>query len=249
MIPLRDENPPRRTPVVTYLFIAMNVLVFAWQVTTPERVQTGYMMVPAEITHNVDVVSRSLGPSLQPLYLTMFTAMFMHGGFMHIAGNMLYLWIFGDNVEDMLGHGMYLIFYLACGVAASAAHILFAVNSTVPTLGASGAVAGVLGAYLVTHPRASVLSILILGFFWQTIWLPAWLVLGGWFLLQIFGQFGTWASAAQGGGGVAYMAHIGGFVAGMFLLPLLGGKKSREAPSRRDEWETYRGGYGGNRRW
>jgi membrane associated rhomboid family serine protease len=235
MIPLRDENPPRSTPYVTYLIIALNVAVFFWQAGVPDPVELGYMMIPAEV-----VTGREVGPvySLHPFYLTIFTAMFMHAGFMHIAGNMLYLWIFGDNVEDMLGHGMYLIFYLACGVAAALGQIMLGPLSTVPTLGASGAVAGVLGAYLITHPGAKVMCLVFFGIFISRAWLPAWIVLGGWILIQLLSlpqSFGQ-------NGGVAYGAHIGGFFAGIVLFKLLGGKKAREAPVQREGWR-YRGDY------
>ncbi|MBW3622633.1 MAG: rhomboid family intramembrane serine protease [Armatimonadetes bacterium] len=229
MIPLRDENPPRNMPFVTYMLIAMNVAVFLWQLMVPEQQQLRYMMVPAEITTGVD---RGPVETLQPMYATLFSSMFMHAGFMHIAGNMLYLWIFGDNVEDMLGHGMFLIFYFGGGIAAALAHIAVGPQSGVPVLGASGAVAAVLGAYLITHPAAKVMCIVILGFFITRIWLPAWIVLGGWIALQIFAL----PRSLVEGAGVAYMAHIGGFFAGMILFGLLGGKKSREAPPQRDGW-------------
>jgi membrane associated rhomboid family serine protease len=234
MIPLRDENPPRNVPYVTYTFVALNVLVFIWQVITPQEQVYRYLMIPAEIT-----TGREHGPveTIQPYYATMFTAMFMHGGFMHLAGNMLYLWIFGDNVEDMLGHGMYTIFYLACGVAAALAHIMVGPFSNVPMLGASGAVAGVLGAYLITHPAAKVMVLVFLGFFITRLWLPAWIVLGGWIALQLLALPGSFRAEA----GVAYMAHVGGFFAGMVLFGLLGGKKSREAPPQRDDsWYYHR---------
>jgi membrane associated rhomboid family serine protease len=244
MIPLRDENPSRTFPIVTVLIIGINVLVFLWEIGQPEGVQARYMMVPAEIIHGVD-----LPPfySFHPLYATIFTSMFMHGGLMHIAGNMLYLWIFGDNVEDMLGPVKFVVFYLACGVAAAGAQILSSPNSTVPTLGASGAIAGVLGAYLITHGGARVFSIVTLGFFWTTAWIPAWLVLGLWFVLQIFSQTALLASPQTGG--VAYMAHIGGFVAGAFLIRLLGGRSDQRAPSAYDDWSRRGPSGGGYRPW
>lgn len=235
MIPLRDENPPRNLPFVTYMLIALNVAAFIWQALSPEVTQYRYMMIPAEIVTNREV-DRVM--SVQPHFLTMFTAMFMHAGFMHIAGNMLYLWVFGDNVEDMLGHGMFLLFYLASGVAAALAHIAVGPLSHVPVLGASGAVAGVLGAYLITHPAAKVMCVIFLGFFFTRIWLPAWIVLGMWIVLQVLAL----PQSLKEGTGVAYMAHIGGFFAGMFLFGLLGGKKSREAPIQREGWR-YRGDY------
>jgi membrane associated rhomboid family serine protease len=233
MIPLRDENPSRATPVVTYLLIGLNVLMFIWQSITPPREVAQYLMVPAALFHGGAYGYGHIHAAV-PVYLTIFTSMFMHANLMHIGGNMLYLWIFGDNVEDMLGHFRYLVFYLGCGVIAALAHALSAPNSAVPTLGASGAIAGVLGAYFVTHGSAKVLSIVTLGFFWQTVWLPAWLVLGGWFALQVLNQ--TVLMSSRQAGGVAYMAHIGGFVGGIALFYLLGGGAASKAPVRRDGW-------------
>ncbi len=154
------------------------------------------------------------GPS--PIYLTLLTAMFMHGGWLHILGNMLYLWIFGDNIEDNFGHGKFLIFYLICGLVASFAQIMVDPSSPIPSLGASGAIAGVLGAYLVMFPHNRVRNIVALGFIWTTIELPAVIVLGFWIVIQIFYQY-TSSYQSRHSGGVAYMAHIGGFLAGVVL--------------------------------
>lgn len=223
LFPIGDDNTDRRaTPIVTWALIGLNVLVyFLLQGGTGENVFTyAYSVVPYEITHNVDLVGDfRIGNGLVQLYqgprllwLTILSAMFMHGGLSHIGGNMLYLWIFGDNVEDNMGRVRFLIFYLLCGILASAAHILVAPNSRVPSLGASGAIAGVLGAYLVMFPRNSVRVIA----FYQIIPMPAIIVVGLWGLLQFISGFG---SLGRGGasGGVAYMAHVGGFVAGIVL--------------------------------
>ncbi|MEP7274111.1 MAG: rhomboid family intramembrane serine protease, partial [Acidobacteriota bacterium] len=175
-------------------------------------------------------------PGPTPIYLTLLTAMFMHGGFMHIAGNMLYLFIFGDNVEDRMGHVKFVIFYLLCGLIASATHIFFGPDSRIPSLGASGAIAGVLGAYLVLYPHQRVRVLVPLGFFSQVTELPAIVVIGFWAVLQFFQGFGSIAETAQTGG-IAYMAHVGGFVAGLVLVFLfrngaargpIGGMRSRD---------------------
>jgi membrane associated rhomboid family serine protease len=220
LFPIGDDNSERRiTPVVTYALIAINVAVFLYQLIHPEFTY-GYSVVPAEITQGRDInnivqiggsrLRLFEGPS--PIYLTLVSAMFMHGDVMHLGGNMLYLWIFGDNVEDRMGHAKYLIFYLLCGLLASATHIFFGPNSIVPSLGASGAIAGVLGAYLILFPRQGVRV-----FQWgRIVEVPALLVIGLWGFLQFLSGFGSLSRIGQGGG-VAYMAHVGGFVAGMVL--------------------------------
>jgi membrane associated rhomboid family serine protease len=216
--PIGDDNTERRTvPFVNYTLIAINVLVFLFQT---DKVTLGYSVVPAEITQGHDIVGPvrsvkglTLGPSPSPIYLTILSAMFMHGGWLHLGGNMLYLWIFGDNVEDRMGHLKYLIFYLLCGFLATATHILFGPNSMIPSLGASGAIAGVLGAYLVLFPRQGV-RVVQFGMITEV---PALIVIGLWGLLQFISGFG---SLGKGGasGGVAFMAHVGGFVAGLLLV-------------------------------
>jgi membrane associated rhomboid family serine protease len=212
MIPIRDENPTHITPVVNYLLIALNVIAFIAQLTlgaTDDAAVYQFALVPAELTRN-----------LSPFNIaTIFTSMFMHGGLAHIAGNMLYLWIFGDNVEDALGHGRYLFFYLLGGVVASGAHILTNPASQIPTVGASGAIAAVLGAYLILYPRSRVLTLIPLGFFLRLTMLPAIIVLGLWFVLQLFQ--GVLALGGPDVGGIAFWAHIGGFVAGLVLAKLL----------------------------
>src|SRR5262249_51006521 len=217
-LPMGDDNTERRlTPFVNYALIGINVLVFLYQLANPEFT-LGYSVVPAEITQGRDIVGPVQGVkglylahSPSPIYLTMLSSMFMHGGWLHLGGNMLYLWIFGDNVEDRMGHLKYLIFYLLCGFLASATHIFFSPNSQIPSLGASGAIAGVLGAYLVLFPRQGV-RVIQFGIITEV---PALIVIGLWGLLQFISGFGSLGSS---GGGVAYMAHVGGFVAGILLV-------------------------------
>ncbi len=223
MIPLRDEIPTHRTPLVTYVLIALNVLVFIFQYLfsagDPELVYS-FAMVPALVTGNF---------GLWP-YLTIFTSMFMHGGLAHIGGNMLYLWIFGDNVEDAMGSGKYLFFYLLGGTLASLAHILTSPNSQVPTVGASGAIAAVLGAYLVLYPQSRVVTLIPLGFFMRVTLLPAVLVLGLWFVLQFFQ--GLLSLGGPDVGGVAFWAHIGGFAVGALLAKLFATRRSQQYAQR-----------------
>jgi membrane associated rhomboid family serine protease len=231
-MPLRDDDTDRHTvPVVTYALIGINVLVWLLELSLGDKFINGYSTVPYEITHHTDLVGMQsvqaggqsfpihlyAGPT--PIYLTLLFSMFMHASWLHIAGNMLYLWIFGDNIEDRLGHAKFLIFYLICGLAASAAEILFQANSIIPSLGASGAIAGVLGAYLVLFPKRQIRVLMMR----QIVNMPAFMVLGLWILLQIYSQVSV---AGAEGGGVAYMAHIGGFVAGVALIFLLGGKRT-----------------------
>ncbi len=244
LFPIGDDNQGRlTTPYVVYILIAINALVF---LLLQQAVLTGqgnyftygYSVVPREITTGIDltepvvltdappvrdertgrvqhpVIPETPGPS--PIYLTLLTAMFMHGGWLHIIGNMLYLWIFGDNIEDNFGHGKFLIFYLICGLVASFAQIVAAPTSPIPSLGASGAIAGVLGAYLVMFPRNRVRNIVMLGWIWTTVELPAIIVLGFWIVIQVVSQYTTSFESRQSGG-VAYMAHIGGFLAGVLL--------------------------------
>jgi membrane associated rhomboid family serine protease len=226
VIPLRDSIPASRTPVVNYTMIGLCSLVFAAQLADP----TGGLverlgMVPARVLEpGVDHVVRGLGrphllePAWVPEWSTLLTCTFLHGGWLHFLGNMLFLWIFGDNVEDRFGRLPYLVFYLACGAAASASHLLSAPGSTVPTIGASGAIAGVMGAYMLLHPRSRVQMLIVFGFFVDVIVLPAPFFLGYWFLLQLLqGSL----LAGQDGGGVAWWAHIGGFVLGAVVAATL----------------------------
>jgi len=241
LLPISDDNQGRTTtPFVMYIIVAINVAVFLLQLSD-DRFTLAYSAVPYKITHNVTVVPPGHGalppgieanpraaslvatrgvpqePGPSFIWLTLLTSMFMHGGLLHIAGNMLYLWIFGDNIEDNFGHGKFLIFYLICGFAASFAQIVVDPDSPIPSLGASGAIAGVLGAYLIMFPRNRVRTLLPLGFLWTTIELPAIVVLGFWIVIQVFSQYTAMASAKHASGGVAYMAHIGGFATGLVL--------------------------------
>jgi len=216
-IPLFDDNPSWRTPWVTWAVMALCVLVFLWQQSlTPMAERMAffqYGFVPANASG-----AAPLPPALAvlPAWATMVTAMFLHGGWMHLGGNMLYLWIFGDNVEDSMGSVRFACFYLLCGIAAALAQFMIDPSSTVPMVGASGGIAGILGAYLILHPRAMVRSFLLIIIFVRFINLPAWIVLGVW----IGGQFIAVPGALSGtDGGVAYFAHIGGFIAGMALVP------------------------------
>jgi membrane associated rhomboid family serine protease len=256
LFPIGDDNQGRlTTPVVVYTLIALNFIVFLvlQQAGTDggARFTYGYSVVPYEITHGVDLlepvvirdspltdsaprnrlnrqplaIPEAPGPS--PIYLTLLSAMFMHGGWMHIIGNMLYLWIFGDNIEDNFGHVKFVIFYLICGFAASFAQIAADPSSPIPSLGASGAIAGVLGAYLVMFPRNRVRNLVFLGFFITTIELPAVIVLGFWIVLQVISQYTASFSHTTESGGVAYMAHIGGFVTGLLLSFLFRNRQTR----------------------
>jgi len=216
MIPLRDDNPTTLKPVITIGLIVLCTLAFFWQLSLgahAEAVIQALGVMPAALFGN-----QSLPPELRqvPAALTIVTSMFLHGGWMHLIGNMLYLWIFGNNVEDAMGHGRFVVFYLLCGVAAVLAQALPAPDSTIPMIGASGAISGVLGAYLLLYPRARVLVLIPLGYFSRMVYLPAMLVLGFWFLLQFFSILLTDPNQP----GVAFGAHAGGFVAGMFLIPL-----------------------------
>ncbi|OFW64960.1 MAG: rhomboid family intramembrane serine protease [Actinobacteria bacterium RBG_13_63_9] len=210
MFPIGDDNTSRRTvPLVTYALIALNVLFFFVELTGGDAFIGEWAFVPARFLAN------PLSDSV-----TLFTSMFMHAGWVHLGGNMLYLWIFGDNVEDRFGHIRFTIFYLLCGLAATFAQLAFSLGSNVPNLGASGAIAGVLGAYILLFPQGKVR--VLQG--QQVIQVPALIVIGFWIVLQLFSGIGSIASTAQSGG-VAYMAHIGGFVAGFVLTFLLRGSR------------------------
>jgi membrane associated rhomboid family serine protease len=233
LIPLHDDNPTTLTPVVTIGVIVACSLVFLWQLTLSEQAEIAalyaYGVVPAVL-----LGGKELPADLAriPAELSVLTSMFMHGGWLHIIGNMLYLWIFGNNIEDILGHGRFVVFYVVCGAAAALAQSALDVQSTVPMIGASGAIAGVLGAYAVTFPRAHVLVLVPLGFFSQVLRLPALWVLGFWFVLQFIE--GSLTSAQ--GGGVAYWAHIGGFVAGVVLIFVMRPGRPPALPRRRGPW-------------
>jgi membrane associated rhomboid family serine protease len=235
VFPISDDNTGRlRTPYVTYTLIALNVLVFVFLqgMGTNDRFTYAFSTVPQEIRTGEDVaraVPVELGDQrgtipLQPtpgsVYLTLLTSMFMHGGLMHLLGNMLFLWIFGDNVEDDLSHARYLAFYLVTGVIASLSHVVstfvFADNPFLPSLGASGAISAVMGGYLVLHPHRRVRVIVLR----MLTTVPGYVAVGLWFLFQLISAFGALGQGAQAGGGVAFMAHIGGFIAGVVLVKM-----------------------------
>ncbi len=216
MFPLHDDNPTRITPYVTYLLLIACVLVFLWQISLGEAQQRA--VYAFGVIPSVLFASKSLPVELQilPAWLTIFSSMFLHGGWMHLIGNMLYLWVFGNNVEDSMGHGRFIVFYLLCGLLAALTQAVLNADSEIPMIGASGAISGVLGAYLLLHPHARILVIIPIGILIYTPWIAAYWVLGFWFVLQILNSL---VSASEMGG-VAYGAHLGGFVAGMLLIPL-----------------------------
>src|SRR5689334_10104042 len=225
MIPLRDVIPSRTTPYVTVSLVVINVLVFLYQLTLGSDLNEfvfTYGLVPAYFS-----------------WISVVTSMFLHGGFLHVAGNMLYLWIFGDNVEDRMGHGRFLVFYLLCGIAAALAQTFTTPDSTVPMIGASGAIAGVMGAYFVLYPRSRIVTLIPLFFFFQVIEVPAIFFLGIWFLMQFVSGVGSIVSTVgnagngSGGaiGGIAFWAHIAGFVAGITGVALF-----RRPERQRVEW-------------
>jgi membrane associated rhomboid family serine protease len=213
VIPIKDINPTDRIPFVTILLVIANVIVFLYQMGLGTR-QDAFVSAFALV--------RLFHPSAAsagtvPAGVTIFTAMFLHGGFLHVAGNMLYLWIFGNNVEEAMGRVRFLVFYLLTGFVAAYGHALTNTRSAVPMIGASGAVSGILGAYLLLYPRARVITLVFIGFLIRTIEVPAMIVLGFWFVLQFLNAL---VSAGGTGGGVAWFAHVGGFVAGMALVGL-----------------------------
>jgi membrane associated rhomboid family serine protease len=218
MFPIGDDNSDRKIfPIVTYALIALNVLFFFVELGGGDAFIQKWAFVPARFVANPVADS-----------LTLFTAMFMHAGWLHLGGNMLYLWIFGDNVEDRFGHVKFIIFYLVCGLAATFAQLAFNLESTIPNLGASGAVAGVLGAYILLRPQAKIKVLQRQ----RVVEVPALIVIGLWFVLQLFSGVGSIAATTADTGGVAYMAHIGGFVAGFALTFLLRGSDPRHATNK-----------------
>ncbi len=201
MIPLRDVIPSRTTPYVTITIIALNALVFLYQLTLGEQGNDFVLyfgLIPAAFS-----------------WVTVITSMFLHGGLMHFGGNMLYLWIFGDNVEDRMGHGRFVVFYLLCGMAAALAQTIMVPDSTIPMVGASGAIAGVMGAYFVLYPKSRIVTLVPIFIFFHIMEIPAIFFLGIWFLMQFAYGVGSVATATSGGGGVAFWAHVAGFVAGI----------------------------------
>jgi membrane associated rhomboid family serine protease len=202
MIPLRDVIPSRTTPYITVTIIILNVLAWLFELALPADVRTLFLQVYGVVPADFHAT-------------TLITSMFLHGGWMHVLGNMWYLWIFGDNVEDRLGHGRFIVFYLLCGIIAALGQIAIDPQSTLPTIGASGAIAGVMGAYFVLYPRSRVLTLIPLIIFWEIIELPAIVLLGFWFVIQLFSAGTIAVTASTGGGGVAFAAHVAGFVVGM----------------------------------
>jgi len=217
MIPLRDDQPTFSTPFVNYFLIVLNVLVFMWELSVSHRALAGFMFEFGVVPHHVLAVLSGHSPDpAATAIVPLFASMFLHASFLHVAGNMLFLWIFGDNVEDHLGHFTYLVFYLLSGVAAGVTHILLNQASRVPSVGASGAIAGVMGAYFILYPRARVLVWFPPIFFFHV---PAWLMLGYWFVMNFLSGTATAvAETSQTSGGVAFWAHVGGFVAGVIMI-------------------------------
>jgi membrane associated rhomboid family serine protease len=223
MIPIRDDTPRFSTPFVTYFIIALNTLVFLFELSVSEQGRGAlnsfiyhFGVVPWRFDH---VLAAWPASSLTGLFLPILTSMFLHASWLHLIGNMWFLWIFGDNIEDYLGHFSYLLFYLVCGLAAAVTHILLNAGSRLPSVGASGAIAGVMGAYFVLYPKARVMMWFPPIFFFH---LPAWLVLGYWFFMQFLsGAATSIAETSQTNGGIAFWAHVGGFVAGVVLVKVL----------------------------
>lgn len=216
MIPFKDDNPVRTFPFVTIGLIATNIIVFIWEIVSPmggEKIAFLYGAIP----YNLITLKMAHAQMVSPP-ATVLVSMFLHGGFLHVGGNMLYLWIFGDNIEDALGHSRFLLFYLFSGVVAAYSYAVTDPRSMVPMIGASGAISGVLGAYILLFPRAKVHTILFFGFFWQIVRIPAVFVLGFWMLLQVFS--GLLNSGSLQHGGVAWFAHVGGFVSGLLTIKL-----------------------------
>jgi membrane associated rhomboid family serine protease len=225
MFPLKDDNPIQIFPIVTWALIAVNVAVFLYQLSLgPQSSQLfiyQYGAIPAVVTGG-----QSLPEAVAaiPPVLSVFTSMFLHGGWMHLIGNLWFLWIFGNNIEEAMGGLRFIVFYLACGILASWSHILSNTSSILPSIGASGAIGGVLGAYILLYPRARVWTLIFLGFFIRLLYVPAGIMLGYWFLIQLLS--GSMAGR-QEGGGVAFWAHIGGFLAGVLLVGVFKKKNVR----------------------
>jgi membrane associated rhomboid family serine protease len=229
-LPLKDLNPTERTPVITISLIAVNVLVYLYQFFVGQRIVAALGATPFEITNMTDLVGNYQigrytlehikGP--KPILLTLFTSMFLHGSWLHLGGNMLYLWIFGNNIEDILGPLRFLVFYFVCGLAAHALHIISDPSSIIPTVGASGAIAGLIGAYLIAYPKAKVLTLVFLFFFIRLAVVPAFVIIIYWFFIQVIS--GMVSLGGMQTGGVAWFAHIGGFVAGIILIYAMAGR-------------------------
>ncbi len=235
MIPLKDDNPTNSKPIVSYSIIGICIVVFFLELSSPGY-RTGELFFSYGLIPSVLIGSVQLPDDVYavPASVTIFTSMFMHGGFMHLIGNMLYMWIFADNIEDGLGRTKFIIFYLLSGLGAAMSQVFVDINSQVPMVGASGAIGGVLGAYLINYPNARVLVLIPLGFFSQLIRIRALYVLGFWFILQFINSY----FSSSTGGGVAYAAHIGGFVSGIILILILNKKKRRKVNKKtKGPWE------------
>lgn len=225
MVPLKDENPTTITPYVTYGLIAVNILIFLYELSLNQPQLDRFMHLAAVVPCELSGSCPAVGNEVVPEWLSLVTSQFLHGGWAHVLGNMWFLWIFGNNVEDRLGHFKYLVFYIACGVLAGLAQWFFSQNSGIPSLGASGAIAGVMGAYIIRYPKVAVITLLPLGPFITFPRLPAYVFLGLWFVQQaLYGvaSLNVPTNIGMESGGVAYWAHAGGFVFGAILGPLLG---------------------------
>jgi len=224
MIPLKDTIRSEKYPIVTILLIAANIAVFFYEISLGRY-------LPQFVKFAGVIPARFLEPELYlsqgaiGRFFPIFTSLFLHGGWVHLLGNMLYLWVFADNIEGRLGHFKFPIFYLLCGLGASLAHIFANPTSTVPSIGASGAIAGILGAYFILYPKSRVITLVPVFFFFQIIELPAFIFLGVWFLMQFFSGVLTLGMGTAQTGGIAWWAHIGGFLTGIFFILLLKGKK------------------------
>ena len=226
MIPIRDDAPRFSTPYVNYFIILLNVLIFLFELSVgwQNQEQLNALMYTFGVVpkHVTAALGHSAQGGVAGAFVPVLTSMFLHASWLHILGNMWWLWIFGDNIEDYLGHFLYLAFYLMCGYAAAFTHVLLNLGSNVPSVGASGAIAGVMGAYFVLYPKARVLTLVPLIVFFTFWWIPAWIVLGIWFLMQFLSGTATAvATTSQTGGGVAFWAHVGGFVSGIVMIKIL----------------------------
>ena len=224
MIPLKDTTPRRSFPIVTLLLILANVLVFIHQIMLPAAAQEIFVRTYSVVPLKIQLALEGRHYGLAQACIPLFTSMFLHGGFLHILGNMWFLWIFGANVEDRMGSAFFLFFYIVCGLGSGIAQLMFSWGSTIPSLGASGAISGVLGAYIVFFPGSRILTLVPLFIIWFTARIPAVIFIGLWFIMQFLSGVGSLNSAgAANTGGVAWWAHVGGFLAGVFLARGMGG--------------------------
>src|SRR2546425_11213222 len=256
MIPIKDyPGPRRRMPWVTWGLIAVNVIIFLYEVSLGPNAPAfmlAYSVVPAALTHGIPQTSLPGAPANlpfhtpDPVYLTLITSMFLHAGWLHIGGNMLFLYIFGDNVEDRMGHLPYLVFYLFCGIIAGIAQVAVNPGSSIPSLGASGAIAGVLAAYLVLFPMARVRTIIFIFIFFTIVTLPAVILIGLWFVLQFLDGIVALSTTQQGMGGIAYFAHVGGFLTGLVITLLFRSRLRPPATTSYPYFPRYPGSAGPN---